>query len=104
MRTLTSIFLLMLSCALQQAQAGAVWQPSSGHVQVPIWPGPVPDALLDPKPESVRADWPRVENVSRPTMTVYGPKDRNTGVAVLVFPGGGYQFLAMELARVRPRN
>jgi acetyl esterase/lipase len=30
-------------------------------------------------------------------MTVYEPKDLNTGVAVVVFPGGGYQFLAMDL-------
>jgi len=30
-------------------------------------------------------------------MTVYAPKGRNTGVAVVVFPGGGYQVLAMGL-------
>ncbi|HEY4212811.1 MAG TPA: alpha/beta hydrolase [Steroidobacteraceae bacterium] len=30
-------------------------------------------------------------------MTVYAAKGSNTGVAVLVFPGGGYQFLAMDL-------
>jgi acetyl esterase/lipase len=38
-----------------------------------------------------------VENVTRPTMTVYSPEGRNTGVAVLVFPGGGYQDLAIDL-------
>jgi acetyl esterase/lipase len=30
-------------------------------------------------------------------MTVYPAKGRNTGAAVVVFPGGGYQFLAMDL-------
>lgn len=30
-------------------------------------------------------------------MTVYRPARNNTGAAVLVFPGGGYQFLAMDL-------
>jgi acetyl esterase/lipase len=30
-------------------------------------------------------------------MTVYAAKGRNTGVAVVVFPGGGYRFLAMDL-------
>jgi hypothetical protein len=30
-------------------------------------------------------------------MTVYAAMGRNTGVAVVVFPGGGYQFLAMDL-------
>jgi acetyl esterase/lipase len=90
------IFLLVLACTCPQAHA-AVWQPSPGHVQVPIWPGKVPDAVPDPKPESVRDDWAKVTNVSRPTMTVYAPKGHNTGVAVVVFPGGGYQFLAMDL-------
>ena len=78
------------------------WQPSPGHVQVPIWPGTVPDAIPHPKSESVgpgagRAWWPRANDVSRPTMTMYAPKGRNTGVAVVVFPGGGYRFLAMDL-------
>jgi acetyl esterase/lipase len=30
-------------------------------------------------------------------MTVYAPKNRNTGAAVVVFPGGGFQMLAMDL-------
>jgi acetyl esterase/lipase len=30
-------------------------------------------------------------------MTVYSPKGKNTGVAVVVFPGGGYNCLAMDL-------
>jgi acetyl esterase/lipase len=30
-------------------------------------------------------------------MTVYSPKGKNTGVAIVVFPGGGYQGLAIDL-------
>jgi acetyl esterase/lipase len=30
-------------------------------------------------------------------MTVYSPKGTNTGAAVVVFPGGGYQILAIDL-------
>jgi acetyl esterase/lipase len=30
-------------------------------------------------------------------MTVYPPKGKNTGAAVVVFPGGGYQILAIDL-------
>jgi len=30
-------------------------------------------------------------------MTVYAPQGRNTGAAVVVFPGGGYQILAIDL-------
>ncbi|WP_349810864.1 alpha/beta hydrolase [Xanthomonas dyei] len=78
------------------------WQPAPGQVEIPLWPQAVPDALRNPKPETVgtgevRLPWTKVSDVSRPTMTVYLPKNRNTGAAVLVFPGGGYQVLAMDL-------
>lgn len=40
----------------------------------------------------------RLTGVSTPTITVYpAPKDKNTGAAVLVFPGGGYNILAFDL-------
>jgi len=83
-----------------------VWEPSPGHAQIPIWPGAVPDAGKQPitGPEDVRdkltADgqkWTAACNVTHPTMTVYSPKGTNTGVAVVVFPGGGYTCLAMDL-------
>jgi len=102
---------LFLSCALgflslaavppspasRAPNAHAVWQPSAGHVQVAIWPGLPPDSLPNPEPEAVRSDWPKITNVSRPTLTVYAPAGRNTGAAIVVFPGGGYQSLAMDL-------
>jgi acetyl esterase/lipase len=87
------------------------WQPSPGHTQVPIWPGTPPDAhpmkgpeisatVVDtagrPKPVGGRP-WIYVDRVSQPTMTVYSPKGRNTGAAVIVFPGGGYEVLAIDL-------
>jgi len=72
-----------------------VWQPAAGHTQVPLWPGTVPDARLVPGPESETKG--AVTNVTRPTMTVYAPKGKNTGAAVVVFPGGGFQILAIDL-------
>src|SRR6476620_5660317 len=39
----------------------------------------------------------RLGNVSEPTLTVYKAKGKNTGAAVVVFPGGAYQILAMDL-------
>ena len=84
---------LLLAHSLAQAE---IWQPSPGHVQIPIWPGAVPDEIPDPKPESVDAGG-GANDVSRPTMTVYAAKGRNTGAAVVVFPGGGYRGLAMGL-------
>jgi acetyl esterase/lipase len=83
------------------------WQPSTGHTQVPIWPGTAPDAQPFSEPEILGntgstelvggRSWAYIDNVSRPTLTVYSPKGRNTGAAVVVFPGGGYQTLAIDL-------
>lgn len=102
MRKLILAALFVASLAQGQTSA-AVWEPSPGHIQVPIWPsGQMPDAVPTPKPESVRSDWPRVENVSRPTMTVYAPARHNGGSAVVVFPGGGFKFLAMDLEGTEP--
>ena len=40
----------------------------------------------------------RLGNVSRPTITLFrAPKARDTGATALVFPGGGYQILALDL-------
>jgi acetyl esterase/lipase len=40
----------------------------------------------------------RLGNVSDPTLTVYRPaKDKDTGTAVVVCPGGGYSILALDL-------
>jgi acetyl esterase/lipase len=90
----------------QSAQTPA-WQPSPGHTQVPIWPGAAPDAQPVAGPENDTATvtespvagrpWLQVRNVVRPTMTVYSPKAKNTDAAVIVFPGGGYQILAIDL-------
>ena len=77
------------------------WQPSPGHTQVPIWPGAVPDARPVTGPETMKTDakdlvagkpWVYINNVSRPTMTVYSPKENNTGAAVVVFPAGAIRF------------
>src|SRR5579862_3548157 len=85
----------------------SVWQPSPGHTRVPIWPGAVPDAQPVAGPEDdtttvtdslvAGRPWVEVGKVSRPTMTVYSPAGKNTGAAVVVFPGGGYQILAIDL-------
>ena len=40
----------------------------------------------------------RLGNVSKPTIGIYRPPaDKRTGAAALVFPGGGYHILAMDL-------
>jgi acetyl esterase/lipase len=104
-----SIIALCGACALGSMSArAAAWQPSPGHTQVPIWPGAAPDAAPVTEPETstettkkqdlvAGKPWTYVEHVSRPTMTVYSPTGKNTGAAVVVFPGGGYWILAIDL-------
>jgi acetyl esterase/lipase len=105
MKPFIFVLVILFSAGRLNAQPN-VWQPSPGHVQVPIWPGTPPDADLQhaPGPEYVTNTitpkgkplvW--VRNVSQPTMTVYSPQGKNTGVAMVVFPGGGYNELAMNL-------
>jgi acetyl esterase/lipase len=84
------------------------WQAPDGLRQVHIWPGDAPDGTFRPQPpESVETyDDPgavggksqAVLNIAVPTMTIMPPKGRNTGTAVIVFPGGGFQkvFIGLE--------
>src|SRR5207247_8610670 len=39
----------------------------------------------------------RLSNVSRPTITLYAAKENPTGAAVVIFPGGSYHALAIDL-------
>jgi acetyl esterase/lipase/phage tail protein X len=104
MKSLIFAFCAVFAFGDLRAQAN-VWQPSPGHTQIPIWPGAVPDAqpVIGPEfaitSEKLIAGRPVVvvNNVSQPTMTVYSQKGTNTGVAVVVFPGGGYNVLAIDL-------
>lgn len=63
-------------------------------MQIAIWPGAAPDPTSVPGPETHTQG--NVTNVTRPTMTVYAPAGKNTGVAVIVIPGGGFQVLAID--------
>src|SRR6202049_3836405 len=83
------------------------WQPPSGHTTLNLWPHGAPGAQTNLAPEvdtttpkdNLIAGKPllRLGNVSVPTLTVYEPKGKNSGAAVVVFPGGGYHILAIDL-------
>jgi acetyl esterase/lipase len=100
------LVLFVFSCVLSLSAQTASWQPSLGHTQQPIWPGKVPDAQPVPGPETMKIDSDffvagshvtGVFNVTQPTMTIYSPTEKSTGAAILVFPGGGFQGLAIDL-------
>jgi hypothetical protein len=72
----------VFACYTLLAQNPA-WQPSAGHTQEPIWPGIPPDAQPVTGPETSKTTQEDelvagkariyIENVSRPTLTVYSP-------------------------------
>src|SRR5262245_13649099 len=75
--------------------------PAEKLLTVDVWPGKAPGEKGEAGAENVLETRPgqrpakRITNVTRPTLTVYRPAgDRNTGAAVLIAPGGGYNILA----------
>jgi acetyl esterase/lipase len=71
---------------------------------IKLWPGNVPgetgkigaEKSVEPK-VTEKTPVTRVTNVTEPTITVYRPaKDKDSGTAIIVAPGGGYSILAWE--------
>jgi acetyl esterase/lipase len=84
------------------------WPPAPGHVTLQVWPGAAPGAPANPPAEAdtttakdnLIAGRPlvRLGNVSVPTLTLYKARGNSaSNPAVLVFPGGGYSILAIDL-------
>ncbi len=63
--------------------------------EIPIWTNSIPNAELIQGEETVVDGI--AKNVSNPTIKIFSPAGNNTGAAVLVFPGGGYTKVAVEL-------
>jgi acetyl esterase/lipase len=97
-RTLTAAVLTTLCCLASTGQA------ADKPLVLEVWPGKVPgetaaieaEKFLEPRPGEKPVK--RLTNVSRPTISVYRPaRDKDTGAAVLICPGGGYNILAWDL-------
>src|SRR5580698_8263995 len=96
---------LTMTTSLFAQQSG--WPPAAGHVTLQVWPGAAPGAMANLPPEAdtttakdnLIAGKPlvRLGNVLVPTLTLYTPSGKNTRAAVVVFPGGGYSILAIDL-------
>jgi acetyl esterase/lipase len=85
--------------------------PADNPAVLELWPGKVPDEpgtigaeyvrmspKLDRKQVEVTEPTRMVTNVTKPTITVYRPaRDKDTGTAVLICPGGGYWNLYWQL-------
>jgi acetyl esterase/lipase len=94
--------------ALPAALLLAIFTVAAAEAPIPLWPNGVPGPKFAPGPEhdattakdNLVAGKPviRLGNVTEPSITFYpASKQNNTGAAVLVFPGGGYSILALDL-------
>ena len=105
-----SLSLVFFAGLIRLAAGARVMDPGDGDtpVTLSLWPAGTPgitaghagehdvttpgDGLIGGRPVI------RLTGISDPTLTVYRPaRTRETGTAVLVFPGGGYHILAMDL-------
>ncbi len=105
MRLISSVSLALFLCSAWPVAAAVSPQ------VVEIWPGKVPDEDGGIGPERVRMS-PALErkqvevteptrmitDVTKPTLTIYRPvKEKDTGTAVVICPGGGYWNLYWEI-------
>lgn len=86
----------------ENSWAPGPWKSPHNSTQTPIWPGAAPDngvraaaqerIEIAQTPDALEgatseAAW----DVSVPTMTVFPPRGKNSGAAIVVFPGGGFR-------------
>jgi acetyl esterase/lipase len=64
---------------------------------VNLWPGKAPGETTDVGEEKFTGKGKIVTDIIKPTLTVYHPeRDRDTGTALIIAPGGAYKFLAID--------
>jgi acetyl esterase/lipase len=105
MRFAAAVSLVSWFCVAWPAGAG------DKPLVVELWPGKAPEEpggigaekflmspKLDRKQVEVTEPTRLVTNVTKPTLTIYRPaKDKDTGTAVVICPGGGYWNLYWQL-------
>lgn len=107
MRHCFSLLVAVASISSNTFAQQSPWPPAPNHATISVWPHAAPGANPNPAPEvdtttpkdNLIAGKPliRLGNVSVPTLTLYAPITRNTGAAIVVFPGGAYRILAIDL-------
>jgi len=98
---------LLLTVSSSLSGQHLAWQPPPGHPMVDLWPNDAPDLPANSASEvdtttakdNLISSKPliRLGNVSKPTLTYYAAQAPNSGAAVVVFPGGAYHILAIDL-------
>ncbi|HEV3024788.1 MAG TPA: alpha/beta hydrolase [Pirellulales bacterium] len=94
----------VLTATLIFFNAAALLAAADERLTLDVWPGMAPGEAVASGEERFEEQKPgqrevkRLTNVSKPTITFYRPpRERDTGTAVVICPGGGYHILAMDL-------
>jgi endo-1,4-beta-xylanase len=90
--------LLLSGCAVFAAEVG-----SKTNREVPLWPAGAPGSeAMSSRKEVVAApaqpqESTKVSSIHNPSLLVYlPPKEKATGAAMIVAPGGGHRFLSID--------
>lgn len=81
----------------------SAWEPAPGHLTLSLWPRPQsnvgPEINATTAKDNLIAGKAviRLTNVSSPTIALYSPAGKSSGAAIVVFPGGSYRILAIDL-------
>ncbi len=89
--------LIIIGCVVVLTSAAAA---AEKPLVLDVWPGKAPGEMGEVGKETMTDTnhVKRVTNVTQPTLTVFRPaKDKDTGAAVVIAPGGGYAILAWDL-------
>lgn len=103
---IAAVFVVALACGC--ADPPPADSPNTSATEVRLWPetltiarpnvtGPERSYAVEPHEYVAGRAWTVLENVIDPSMTIYPAQGTNTGVGVMVFPGGGYNILAIDL-------
>lgn len=104
---MSRVLLALVFSSMSLVAQKPAWQPAPGHLTLPLWPSGVPGgaANLPPEVDTTTAKDPliagkpivRLGNVATPTLTLYKAPAGGDRPAMVVFPGGGYRILAIDL-------
>jgi acetyl esterase/lipase len=99
-RTLAAVALACLA-PFAPAQDDPPAVPPADAPEINLWPGPPPGAPLSPEAERSVAKpgdpIVRITHVQTPSIRVFlPPKEKATGAAFIICPGGGYGILAID--------
>lgn len=95
--SLASLLVFANSLSAAEPKVVDLWPSGAPGESEPV--GPERDLTMDSEGKIAGRRLIRLGNVSKPTLTVYQPsaESKKTDAAVLIFPGGAYHILALDL-------